>query len=178
MATGLVYLHKVPKALISHVEWTIAGVCGTAVSISWHPDLEESGSMAVVSWSGDIQAGAVLASAFMNLKTITFEVTQDSINGEVGHRWSFLPELGMFQSAVDAAGNILVSENQIRSALLRAGENSLRIQAEIRKLLGQAWDDELEIYRERALAIGSEGNYGVVSSEAERIAYRQHVRPL
>jgi hypothetical protein len=64
----------------------------------------------------------------------------------------------------------------LRLAMERSGSNALRIQAELRRLLGQVWDDELEPLRE--LIGGAEGNHGVVSAEAERVAYGQNLRPL
>ena len=179
MASGLVYLHRVPLALVPHVEWTIAGVCGNQIPISWHPSLEGVSERAsVVSYSGAPDAGSILATAFMNLKSMTFEVTQDPTGNDLGFRWSYSPSLGFFHASTDGAGNILLSENQIRAALVRAGDNPLKIQAEFRRLLGQAWDDELESFREKALVIGTESNNGVVPTEAERIAYGQNVRPL
>lgn len=82
----------------------------------------------------------------------------------------------MFSCATDEAGNLVVNENQIRHSMEKAGSNVLKLQAELRKLLGQAWDDELENYRE--LIGGAESNYGVVTAEAERVSYSQNIRPL
>jgi hypothetical protein len=76
----------------------------------------------------------------------------------------------------DEAGNILVSENQLRFIVDSCGSNGLKLQAELRKVLGQAFDDELESYRE--LFVGSESNNSVVTAEAERVSYSQNVRPL
>jgi hypothetical protein len=69
-----------------------------------------------------------------------------------------------------------VSENQLRSIIDSCGSNGMKLQAELRKVLGQAFDDELESYRE--LFDGAESNNGVVTAEAERVGYGQNVRPL
>lgn len=176
MASGLVFIHHVPSGLISHVEWTLAGVCGQSPEISW--TFSKEANFGTASFEGSDEAGSILASAFMNLKQLVFEVIQYPNGPESGHRWSFTPELGMFHSATDAAGNLLFGENQIRVAMERGGQNPLRLQAELRRLLGQAWDDELEQYRERELVMRAEGNDGIVSTEAKRVANGQNIRPL
>ena len=175
MSEGLVLVHLAPKALLSHVEWTLSGISGAPVTINWTqtsaPTTTFRGSVGLAL---NQDAGATLAAAFMNLKQLTFEIiVQDEKNG---YRWSFTPSLGMFSSPTDEAGNLVINENQMRSAMEIAGSNALRLQAELRRLLGQAWDDELEPYRE--LIGGAESNHGVVSAEAEGIAYGQNVRPL
>ena len=175
MSEGLVLIHLAPSALLTHVEWTVSGVSGNPTTINWVKDDSLQtlfrGSAAVAC---SLEGAATLAAAFMNLKQISFEVIHQ---GELaGSRWSFTPSLGMFQCATDAAGNLVVNENQLRTSVERAGSNILKLQAELRRILGQAWDDELEPYRE--LIGGAEGNHGVVSAEAERISYSQNVRPL
>ena len=149
MSKGLVFIHQAPASLLSHIEWTISGICGAPITIRWHSlPAPERGYRALAHWEGPEGSGAVLATSFMNLKQLIFEVTeQDSLN-ESGYRWSYTPALGMFSSATDQAGNILVSENQLRFIVDSCGSNGLKLQAELRKVLGQAFDDELESYRE------------------------------
>lgn len=169
MSHGLVFIHHAPLALISHVEWTLAGISGAPQSIRWwESSRAEAGKSCVAKWSGADDSAAVLASAFMNLKSLVFEVTEHTSSG--GYRYSFVPSLGMFKAATDSAGNLLIGENQLRAAMENSGSNPLKLQKELRKLLGQAWDDELEEYRERALIVGAEGDNGVVPTEAEGIA--------
>jgi hypothetical protein len=135
-----------------------------------------AGYRALALWEAQAGAGAVLATSFMNLKQLSFEVIQQDSTDVAGYRWSYTPNLGMFSSATDEAGNILVSENQLRFIVDRCGSNGMKLQAELRKVLGQAFDDELESYRE--LFDGSESNNSVVTAEAERVSYSQNVRPL
>jgi hypothetical protein len=177
MSSGLVYIHQAPSSLLAHIEWTVSGVSGAPVSVKWQKlPSPLDGFTAAIAWSGPEDGGAILASSFMNLRQLTFEVVQDFELGSTGLRWSFKPNLGLYQAATDAAGNILISENQIRAALSKAGDNPLKLQAEIRRLLGQNFDDELEIYRE--LAYGPEGNNGIMSAETEGIANRQNLTSL
>jgi hypothetical protein len=175
MSEGLVLIHLAPSALLTHVEWTISGISGNPTRINWVRDDSTHNSFrgsAVVACN--LEEAATLSSAFMNLKQLSFEVIHQSEFS--GARWSFTPGLGMFHCATDAAGNLVVNENQLRAALDNAGSNILKLQAQLRKLLGQSWDDELEPYRE--LIGGTESHNGIVSAEAERISYSQNVRPL
>ena len=177
MSKGLVFIHQAPTALLSHVEWTISGVCSTPVTMNWQSlPAPLQGSRAIANWHGLDDSGAVLAESFMNLKQISFEVIQQDSDASTGFRWSYTPKLGMFAVATDAAGNTLVNENQLRSIVESCGSNGLKLQAEIRKVLGQAFDDELEPFRE--LFDGSESNNSIVTAEAERISYGQNVRPF
>ena len=175
MSEGLVLIHLAPSSLLTHVEWTISGISGNPTKINWIKDESSDsvfrGSVAVDCGLND---GATLASAFMNLKQLSFEVIHQS--ALAGARWSFTPNLGMFHCATDEAGNLVVGENHLRASIEKAGSNILKLQAELRKLLGQAWDDELEPYRE--LIGGTESNHGVMSAEAERVSYGQNIRPL
>jgi hypothetical protein len=175
MSEVLVLIHRAPSSLLTHVEWTISGISGNPTKINWIKDESSDsvfrGSVAVDCGLND---GATLASAFMNLKQLGFEVIHQS--ELAGARWSFTPSLGMFHCATDEAGNLVVGENQLRASIEKAGSNILKLQAELRKLLGQAWDDELEPYRE--LIGGAESNHGVMSAEAERVSYGQNIRPL
>jgi hypothetical protein len=177
MSRGLVFVHQAPSALLAHVEWTLSGVCGRPANITWHSLPEPlPGFRGVSSWDGASESGSVLASAFMNLKQLSFEVIQDSTDQESGYRWSFTPTLGVFSCATDEIGNVLVNENQLRSIVDSCGSNGLKLQAELRKVLGQAFDDELESYRE--LFDGPESHNSVVTSEAKGISNRQDVRPF
>lgn len=175
MSTGLLSVLSAPRQLLAHIQWTLDGVSDSQSELMWlagAPNLELS---AQASWAGGPEAGATLASALMNLKLVCFEVIQYADERAIGQRWSFNPRLGMFHAQTDEAGNVLVGENQLVIAIEKAGPNVLRLQAELRRLLGQQWDDELEPLRE--LVNASEGNNGIVTAEAEGIAYRQYVRP-
>ena len=175
MSDGLVLIHCAPSSLLTHVEWTLSGISGTPIKLNWVADESKPTifrSSASLKCTGE--EAATLASAFMNLKQLSFEVIYQQAHG--GSRWSFTPALGMFSCSTDEAGNLVVNENQIRHSMEKAGSNPLKLQAELRRLIGQAWDDELENYRE--LIGGAESNHGVVTAEAERVSYSQNIRPL
>ena len=175
MSDGLVLIHCAPSSLLTHVEWTISGISGNPIKLNWVADESKPTTFrSSVSIACSSEEAATLASAFMNLKQLTFEVIHQQPHG--GSRWSFTPALGMFSSSTDEVGNLVINENQIRHAMEKAGSNALKLQAELRKLLGQAWDDALENYRE--LIGGAESHHGVVTAEAERVSYGQNIRPL
>jgi hypothetical protein len=175
MSDGLVLIHLAPSSLLTHVEWTISGISGNPTKLNWIADeAKPTFFRSSVSFKCSSEEAATLASAFMNLKQLSFEVIFQQAHG--GARWSFTPALGIFRCATDEAGNLVVNENQIRHSMEKAGSNALKLQAELRRLLGQAWDDELESYRE--LIGGTESNHGVVTAEAERVSYSQNIRPL
>ena len=44
-------------------------------------------------------------------------------------------------------GDILIPEDRLRAALTRAQRDETDLEAEIAKLLGKPWDDELEPFR-------------------------------
>ena len=175
MSDGLVLIHCAPSSLLSHIEWTISGISGNAIKLHWVADeTKPTFFRSVVTFDCLNEQAATLASAFMNLKQLSFEVIYQQTHG--GSRWSFTPALGMFSCATDEAGNLVVNENQLRNSMEKAGSNPLKLQAELRRLLGQTWDDELEASRE--LIGGAESNYSVVPAEAERVSYGQNIRPI
>ena len=137
MSEGLVLMHRAPSALLTHVEWTISGITGNPTKINWiKEDSSDSSFRGSVAIDCSLNDCATLASAFMNLKQLSFEVIHQSAHS--GARWSFTPNLGMFHCTTDEAGNLVVGENQIRTSVEKAGSNILKLQAELRKLLGSA----------------------------------------
>jgi hypothetical protein len=56
------------------------------------------------------------------------------------------PDLGVFRATMSANGDVLVQEDRLR-AVLAESSDVVSIRHSINRLLGTAWDDELEIYR-------------------------------
>jgi hypothetical protein len=56
------------------------------------------------------------------------------------------PDLGLFRATMSANGDVLVQEDRLRAAL-NEPEDLPSLRHSIDRLLGTAWDDELEIYR-------------------------------
>ena len=65
----------------------------------------------------------------------------------MGGRWSHTPRLGIYHAVTDVHGNIMVSEDIIRSVMERAAGNPEKLESLMQRALGEAWDNELEAFR-------------------------------
>jgi hypothetical protein len=77
---------------------------------------------------------------------LRFEVTEDPSPGVDGERFCYAPGLGLWHSRTSANGDIMVTEDQLRSMTMMA-RTPEAIAHQVDKLLGAAWDDALEPYR-------------------------------
>lgn len=147
-ARGVLYVHSAPKALCPHVEWAAGRALGDGVSFDWSEQPALRGSLRTEHyWEGPAGTGAAIASALRGWEHLRYEVTEDPGFGVDGGRWMHTPDLGIFHAQIDAAGNIVVSEDRIRSAMENAGVDALVLHRELRLALGSAWDDELDVFR-------------------------------
>ncbi|WP_327297874.1 MULTISPECIES: DUF3145 domain-containing protein [unclassified Streptomyces] len=145
---GVLYLHSAPRALCPHVEWAVAGVLGARVNLDWIRQPASPGTWrSEFSWKGGTGTASQLASALRGWNLLRFEVTSEPCPAAEGERYSATPELGIFHAVTGIHGDILIPEDRLRAALARslAGESDL--EAEIARLLGKPWDDELEPFR-------------------------------
>ena len=78
---------------------------------------------------------------------LRFEVTEEPSPGYDGERYMHVPGRGLFRAAVSVTGDLMVSENQVRGVLATA-RGSEAIAHGLGRLLGTAWDAELEPYRQ------------------------------
>lgn len=148
LTSGMLYVHSAPKALCPHVEWAAGGALGHTLMFQWIDQPVMQGSLRTeVAWQGPIGMGAKIASALRGWEHLRFEVTEEQTAVSDGGRWMHTPDLGIFYAQTDVSGNVVVSEDRIRAAIESAGVNPLQLHREVRLLLGQAWDDELEPFR-------------------------------
>lgn len=141
---GVIYIHSAPAALCPHIEWALARVLGNPMALAWSPQPAEFGMRrADTTWTGTVGTSAALASALQGWQ-IRFEVTEDGA-GE-GSRYCYTPTLGVFHAATGPHGDIVVSEQRLRSAMA-ASRTHADLTGELDRLLGRAWDDELEPFR-------------------------------
>jgi len=89
--------------------------------------------------------GARLANALRSWSVLRFEVTEDPSPGIDGHRFSHTPQLGLWSGSMSANGDIMVGEMRLR-AMMAQGADTLA--AELDSVLGTAWDEALEVYRD------------------------------
>lgn len=173
---GVLHVHSSPSALCPHVEWAVAGVLGVPVNLPWVDQPAAPGALrAELLWQGAAGASAAITSALAGWNMLRFEVTEEASPGCDAVRYSHTPSLGTFCGVVGANGDIMVNEGRLRAAMALAasagtavaargaadGElGGLRemhgprhpalggsLDAELRLLLGQPWDDELEPFR-------------------------------
>lgn len=146
---GVLYVHSAPRALCQHVEWGIGRALGEPVSLRWAPQPVIRGSVrAEYTWHGDAGTAAAIASQLRGWEHLRFEVTEEASPGNDAGRWMHTPGLGIFFAEMDAAGNMVVPEDRIRYAMELAGSNATELHRELQLAMGQAWDDELEPFRE------------------------------
>ncbi len=145
---GVLFVHASPSALCPHVEWAVAGVLGAAADLSWTPQPAKAGTYrAEFSWAGPIGTGAGIASALRGWDQLLYEVTEDATPCSEGARFSFTPELGIFHAVTGIHGDLMIPEDRLKAAVVKAAIGDLPLLAEIDKLLGKAWDDALEPFR-------------------------------
>jgi hypothetical protein len=102
-------------------------------------------------WQARPGTAGEIASALAGWNRLRFEVTEDSTPGCDGVRHCYTPELGIFTAVTAANGDVVVPEGRLRSALALASRQGGRsLEDELDRLLGTAWDHELEPFRRAA----------------------------
>jgi hypothetical protein len=151
-AHGVLYVHSAPPALCPHIEWAVAGIVGAPVGMSWVGQSAAPGALrAELVWRAHPGTAGAIASALAGWNRLRFEVTEDSSPGCDGVRHCYTPDLGLFSAVTGANGDIMVSEDRLRSVMLLAsGGTSTSMEDELGRLLGTAWDHELEPFRRAA----------------------------
>jgi hypothetical protein len=145
---GVLQVHSAPPALCSHIEWAVAGTLGATVSMPWVSQPAAPGSVrAEVTWQGRPGTAGAITSALAGWNRLRFEVTEEASPGCDGMRYSYTPNLGIFSAVTSANGDILVPENRLRAALTIASTGTTVLDTELERLLGTAWDNELEPFR-------------------------------
>jgi len=148
--TGVVYLHASPAAVCPHVEWALSSTLNAQAQLKWTAQPAMPGQLrAVTNWVGPVGTGARLASALRSWSVLRFEVTEDPSAGVDGQRFCHTPQLGLWSGAMSANGDIMVGEMRLRT-LMSEGADTLA--AELDTVLGTAWDEALEPYRDGGTA--------------------------
>lgn len=145
---GVLFIHSAPSALCPHVEWAAGGVLGNPVNLEWTPQPAQAGTYrAEFSWAGDAGTAAAIASALRGWNQLRFEITEDPTSGTEGARYSYTPELGVFHGVTGLHGDLMIPEDRLKAAVVKAALGETTIELEIDKLLGKPWDDQLETFR-------------------------------
>ena len=145
---GMVYVHSTPSALCPHIEWAVGGVLDAAVSMEWIEQPAQPGTYrAELSWSGVSGSAAAIASALRGWNHLRFEVTEEPTASTEGARFSCTPDLGVFHAVTGLHGDIMIPEDRLKAAVVKAALGDTTLLNEIDRLLGKPWDDELETFR-------------------------------
>lgn len=144
---GMLFVHSCPPALRPHVEWAAADVLGAPVRLDWHDQPVAPGQLrAQTGWLGPAGTAGRLASRLRDWPLLRLEITEEPSGGSDGERIAITPDLGAWRSAMSANGDVLVQEDRLR-AVMAAAPDVASLRAELDRLLGKAWDDELDVYR-------------------------------
>ncbi|QLQ10971.1 MAG: DUF3145 domain-containing protein [Nocardioidaceae bacterium] len=145
---GVLYVHSAPSALCPHIEWAVGGVLGVAVTLQWTPQPAQVGTYrAEYSWTGDAGTAAAIASGLRGWNHLRFEVTEDPTLSTEGARFAHTPDLGVFHGVTGLHGDLMIPEDRLKAAVVKAALGEVTLLDGIDRLLGKAWDDELETFR-------------------------------
>jgi hypothetical protein len=146
-ARGVLYVHSCPPAVCAHIEWAVARVLGVPVRMQWSAQPVDGSTLrSECQWTGKVGTAGELASALKAWSMIRFEVTEDASEGVDGERIAYIPGRGIHRSTMSANGDILVSEDRLRTLLANSSTGETLTHG-LERLLGTAWDAELEPYR-------------------------------
>jgi hypothetical protein len=162
-AQGVLFVHSAPPALCPHIEWAVAGVVGMPVNMPWSGQPAAPGALrAELTWQARPGTAGAITSALAGWNRLRFEVTEDSSPGCDGVRYCYTPALGTFTAVTSASGDIMVPEDRLRAVMNLAaatgssaasgpsgssGSSGSSLEASLARLLGTAWDNELEPFR-------------------------------
>ncbi|MEU6132644.1 DUF3145 domain-containing protein [Saccharopolyspora sp. NPDC047091] len=145
--SGVVYVHSSPSAVCPHIEWAVAGALGTRTELRWTAQPAAPGQLrAELTWTGEPGTGSRLVTALRAWPMLRFEITEDPSPGIDGQRFCHVPGLGLWNARTSANGDIVVSEDQLRT-LAANSRGSESFTHRVDQLLGAAWDAELELFR-------------------------------
>ncbi len=145
---GVIFVHSAPSALCPHIEWALGGVLGNAVSLEWTPQPAQAGTYrAEYSWLGEAGAAAAITSALRGWNHLRFEITEEPTPASEGARFSSTPTLGVFHAVTGLHGDLMIPEDRLKAAVVKASLGETTLELELDRLLGKPWDDELESFR-------------------------------
>ena len=121
---------------------------GVAVSLEWTPQPAQTGTYrAELSWTGDAGTAAARRLRPARLEPPALRDHRGADPRTEGARFSYTPELGVFHAVTGLHGDIMIPEDRLKAAVVKAALGDTTLMGEIDKLLGKPWDDELETFR-------------------------------
>ncbi len=142
---GRLNIYSCPKALIKHLEAGLERELNERVNINWQSQVLKPGSYrGQMSYSSAIGSGAKIVNALKSWSYLIFELSE--FNSSEGSIYFYTKELGLYRGSINSQGQIVVSEDMLKSAITQnLSQSDLTIALE--KLMGRPWDDFLEPFR-------------------------------
>ncbi len=148
LTRGVLFVHSTPRALCPHLEWAVSDVLGTRLSLDWMPQPVLPGQVrAEISWQAAVGTAARITSALRPFRTVRYEVAEEPGKGAEGERFAVTPHLGVFRATMGPHGDLMIHEDRLRSVLAAAADDPQGLSESLERLLGSAWDAELEPFR-------------------------------
>lgn len=146
-ARGTLFVHACTKAMTVPLEWVLEEALGSKPQLAWRtqpilPNLVRTD----LDWQASAGSAARIASALRAIPNLRFEITEH-VAGGAGQRFSFTPALGLYRAEIDAHGNIVVGEQQVRALMAAIAKGEAEPSAAMSAWLGADWDSELEPFR-------------------------------
>ena len=146
---GVVFIHSTPEALCPHIAWALESVLGEPVALAWTRQPRGVKLLRTeLSWAGEAGTGGKVASTLRGWDNLRYEVTEEPSPGNDGSRWSYTPSLGIHHAWTSAGGDAVINEDRLRAAISLSKGDANTLSRELDRLLGRAWDDELEPFRQ------------------------------
>src|ERR1700743_1374621 len=143
---GVGYVHASPAAFCPRVEWALSSTLQAKANLVWTPQPAMPGQLrAVTNWMGPVGTGSTFGTEMRSWSVLRFEVTEHPSPGVDGQRFSHTPQLGLWSGSMSANGDIMVGEMRLRSMMAQGADT---LAAELDSVLGTAWDEALEVYRD------------------------------
>jgi hypothetical protein len=150
-ATARLSVLACPPALCPHLEFAVSAVMATPVSLRWVDQPARPGTLtATVELRGAPGLAGRLAARLQTLGPVFVELVEDASADADPERYSYTPDLGLFRASLAANGDVVVAEGRLRALLEashRGGDVGTTLAHGVERLLGTAWDEELEPLR-------------------------------
>ena len=144
---GRLTIHSAPKALCSHIDWSISEILGFPWRGEWALQPLVAGSYRLdIPWQGKIGTAAKLASALAGWEFLRFEISQAVHASCEGQLFRFTPDLKLHSATMNEVGEVILSENLLLSTISQCQEPAL-LSEKLQSLLGIPWERELEPFR-------------------------------
>ncbi|MFZ2504065.1 MAG: DUF3145 domain-containing protein [Nocardioides sp.] len=148
LTRGVFFVHSALTALCPHIEWALGTVLSSRVQLEWTPQAAQARTYrSEYSFTGPVGSAGAIASQLRGWEHLRFEVTEEPTAVSEGARYSYTPTLGIFHAVTGLHGDIMIPEDRLKAAVVKAALGETTLVGEVDRLLGKPWDDELEPFR-------------------------------